>query len=161
MPDMAAKKKRPVWFDLNLLNLPAPGLLSIFHRVSGALLFLGLVWFLFLLDMSLGSEAGYAHAKAYLAHPAVKLSKVVGVPDPRLVEVVAAYVQRKEGAAATPEELIAWCKERCAGFKVPRYVRFVDSFDSIGMTASSKIQRNKLREYALADLGLSDQRKKA
>ena len=95
------------------------------------------------------------------AHPAVKLSKVVGVPDPRLVEVVAAYVQRKEGAAVTPEELIAWCKERCAGFKVPRYVRFVDSFDSIGMTASSKIQRNKLREYALADLGLADQRKKA
>ncbi|HET7671016.1 MAG TPA: AMP-binding protein [Burkholderiales bacterium] len=89
------------------------------------------------------------------AHPAVHLAKVVGVPDPRLVEVVAAYVQRKEGVSATPEELIAWCKERCAGFKVPRYVRFVDTFDAIGMTASSKIQRNKLREYALADLGLS------
>ena len=77
MPDLAAKKKRPVWFDLNLLNLPAPGLLSIFHRVSGALLFLGLVWFLFLLDMSLGSEAGYAHAKAYLGHPVVKLALLV------------------------------------------------------------------------------------
>jgi succinate dehydrogenase / fumarate reductase cytochrome b subunit len=77
MPDMAAKKKRPVWFDLNLLNLPAPGLLSIFHRVSGALLFLGLVWFLFLLDMSLSSEAGYAHARAYLAHPVVKLAMLV------------------------------------------------------------------------------------
>jgi fatty-acyl-CoA synthase len=89
------------------------------------------------------------------AHPAVKLAKVVGVPDSRLVEVVAAYVQKKEGASATPEELIAWCKERCAGFKVPRYVRFVDNFDAIGMTASSKIQRNKLREYALIDLGLS------
>jgi succinate dehydrogenase cytochrome b subunit len=74
MPDLAAKKKRPVWFDLNLLNLPAPGLLSIFHRVSGAMLFLGLVWLLFLLEMSLSSEAGYAHAKAYLAHPAVKLA---------------------------------------------------------------------------------------
>jgi acyl-CoA synthetase (AMP-forming)/AMP-acid ligase II len=92
---------------------------------------------------------------ALQAHPAVKLAKVVGVPDPRLVEVVAAYVQKKEGAAATAEELIAWCKERIAGFKVPRYVRFVDNFDAIGMTASSKIQRNKLREYALADLGLS------
>jgi fatty-acyl-CoA synthase len=90
------------------------------------------------------------------AHPAVELAKVVGVPDPRLVEVVAAYVVRKAGATVTPEELIAWCKERCAGFKVPRYVRFVDSFDAIGMTASSKIQRNKLREYALSDLGLAD-----
>jgi fatty-acyl-CoA synthase len=89
------------------------------------------------------------------AHPAVKLAKVVGVPDPRLVEVVAAYVQKKEGASATPEELIGWCKERIAGFKVPRYVRFVENFDAIGMTASSKIQRNKLREYALVDLGLS------
>ena len=95
------------------------------------------------------------------AHPAVKLSKVVGVPDPRLMEVVAAYVQRKEGAVVTPEELIAWCKERCAGFKVPRYVRFVDSFDTIGMTASSKIQRNKLREYALSDLGLADTKRRA
>ena len=89
------------------------------------------------------------------AHPGVELAKVVGVPDPRLTEVVAAYVVRKHGATVTPEDLIAWCKERCAGFKVPRYVRFVESFDTIGMTASSKIQRNKLREYALADLGLA------
>jgi succinate dehydrogenase / fumarate reductase cytochrome b subunit len=74
MADTAANKKRPVWFDLNLLHLPAPGLLSIFHRVSGALLFLGLVWFLFLLDMSTSSETGYAHARAYLAHPVVKLA---------------------------------------------------------------------------------------
>jgi fatty-acyl-CoA synthase len=94
------------------------------------------------------------------AHPEVELAKVVGVPDPRLVEVIAAYVVRKAGASVTPEDLIAWCKERCAGFKVPRYVRFVDSFDTIGMTASSKIQRNKLREYALSDLGLAGTRRK-
>ncbi len=87
-------------------------------------------------------------------HPAVKLSKVVGVPDARLMEVAAAYVIRKDGATASPEELIAWCKERCAGFKVPRYVRFIDSFEPIGMTGSAKVQRSKLREFALADLGL-------
>jgi succinate dehydrogenase / fumarate reductase, cytochrome b subunit len=73
MPDLAAKRKRPVWFNVSLLNLPAPGLVSIFHRVSGACLFLGLVWFLFLLEMSLGSEAGFEHARAYVAHPLVKL----------------------------------------------------------------------------------------
>ena len=73
MPDLAAKRKRPVWFNLSLLNLPAPGLVSIFHRVSGAWLFLGLVWFLFLLEMSLGSEAGFEHARAYVSHPFVKL----------------------------------------------------------------------------------------
>jgi len=88
-------------------------------------------------------------------HPAVRHSQVVGVPDKRLGEVAAAYVIRREGATVDEAALIAWCKERCAGFKVPRYVRFVDSFDAIGMTGSAKIQRNKLREYAVADLGLA------
>src|SRR4051812_5803361 len=74
MADLAAKRKRPVWFNVSLLNLPAPGLLSIFHRVSGALLFLGLVWFLFLLELSLGSEAGFERARAYVSHPLVKLA---------------------------------------------------------------------------------------
>ncbi len=89
-------------------------------------------------------------------HPAIRQAQVVGVPDPRLMEVPAAYVLLKEGAAAAPEEIIGWCKERCANFKVPRYVRIIDSFDGIGMTASSKVQRNKLREYALRDLGLGE-----
>jgi len=74
MPDLAAKKKRPLWYNLSPLNLPLPGLVSILHRVSGALLLLGLVWFLFLLDMSLTSEAGFARARVYLGHPLVKLS---------------------------------------------------------------------------------------
>ena len=77
MPDLTAKKKRPLWYNLSPLNLPVPGLVSIFHRVSGALLFLGLVWFLFLLDMSLASEAGFAHFQRYAAHPLVKLSMLV------------------------------------------------------------------------------------
>lgn len=72
MPDLTAKRRRPVWFNLSPLNLPVPGLVSIFHRVSGALLFLALVWFLFLLDMSLSSEAGFARARAYVGHPLVK-----------------------------------------------------------------------------------------
>ena len=79
MPDLAAKKKRPLWYNLSPLNLPLPGLVSILHRVSGALLFLGLVWFLFLLDMSLSSEAGFAHFRVYVAHPVVKLAMLVFV----------------------------------------------------------------------------------
>lgn len=74
MPDPAAKKKRPLWYNVSPFNLPLPGLVSIFHRISGALLFLGLAWFLFLLEMSLSSEAGFAHFKAYVAHPLVKLA---------------------------------------------------------------------------------------
>jgi fatty-acyl-CoA synthase len=87
-------------------------------------------------------------------HPAINQSQVIGVPDPRLIEVVAAYVILKDGVAARPDEIMAWCKERMANFKVPRYVRIVDGFDHIGMTASSKVQKTKLREYALDDLKL-------
>jgi len=74
MPDASLKKKRPLWYNLNLLNLPLPGLVSILHRISGALLFLGLVWFLFLLDMSLASEEGYARFARYVSQPPVKLA---------------------------------------------------------------------------------------
>ena len=73
MPDLAAKKKRPLWYNLNPLKLPVPGLVSILHRASGALLLLGLVWFLFLLDMSLASEAGFARFRGYVGHPLVKV----------------------------------------------------------------------------------------
>lgn len=87
-------------------------------------------------------------------HPAIRQAQVVGVPDPRLGEVAAAYVILNEGASVSPEEIIAWSRERCANFKVPRYVRMVSSFDGIGMTASSKVQKRKLRDYVIKDLGL-------
>ena len=77
MPDLTAKKKRPVWYNLSPLNLPVPGLVSIFHRASGALLFLGLIWFLFLLDMSLSSEAGLTRFRTYVGHPLLKLLLLV------------------------------------------------------------------------------------
>ncbi|MBM3374412.1 MAG: AMP-binding protein, partial [Betaproteobacteria bacterium] len=92
-------------------------------------------------------------------HPGIKQAQVIGVPDPRLVEVPAAYVILKDGASATPEELMAWSKERLANFRVPRYLKIVDSFETIGMTGSSKVQKNKLRAQALIDFGLEEQSK--
>jgi succinate dehydrogenase / fumarate reductase cytochrome b subunit len=77
MPDLTVKRRRPLWFNLSPLALPLPGLVSIFHRASGALLFLGLIWFLFLLDMSLSSEAGFERFRAYVAHPVTKLALLV------------------------------------------------------------------------------------
>lgn len=77
MSDTTAKKARPVWYNLNLLNLPVPGLVSIFHRISGALLFVGLIWLLFLLDMSLSSEADFDRFKSYVALPIVKVALLV------------------------------------------------------------------------------------
>ena len=80
---------------------------------------------------------------------------MVGVPDKRLLQVPAAYVIKVEGSRLTEEELMAWTRERCAGFKVPRYVKFIDTFENIGMTASAKVQRNKLLAQALLDFGFS------
>jgi fatty-acyl-CoA synthase len=88
------------------------------------------------------------------AHPAVQTAQVIGVPDARLGEVGCAYVTLKHGFSTKEEELVAWCKARCANFRVPRYVRIVQDFESIGMTASGKVQKTKLREHALRELKL-------
>ena len=79
MPDLTVKKRRPLWFNLSPLNLPVPGLSSIFHRVSGILLFLGLIGFLYLLDLSLASESGYAQAGDLLRHPVMKLLVIASI----------------------------------------------------------------------------------
>ena len=89
-----------------------------------------------------------------LAHAAVATAQVVGVPDARLGEVPAAYVTLNAGMHAGEEELIAWCKARCANFRVPRYLRVVADFEAIGMTGSGKVQKVKLREHALQEFGL-------
>ena len=91
-----------------------------------------------------------------LMNETIELAQVVGVPDERLGEVPAAFVVLKQGHQCTPDELIEWCKSRISNFKVPRYVRIVDNFDEIGMTGSSKVQKNKLRAYAITALGLSE-----
>lgn len=77
MSDTTVKKPRPVWFNVSPANLPVPGLVSIFHRISGILLFGGIIWFIFLLDMSLASPLTFAHFTSYMAHPLVKLVMLV------------------------------------------------------------------------------------
>ncbi|WP_043633569.1 AMP-binding protein [Nonomuraea candida] len=75
-------------------------------------------------------------------HPDVVVSGVVGRPDPRLGEEVVAFVQLKEGAAVTAEELIEWARERVGRVKYPREVRFVDS---VPVTSVLKLDRKALR----------------
>ena len=80
-------------------------------------------------------------------HPAVKLVQVVGVPDARLVEVAAAFIELRPGAQATEQEIIDFCKGRIASFKVPRHVRFVTEWPM----SSTKIQKYKLRDDFVAN----------
>ena len=82
-------------------------------------------------------------------HPAVKQAQIVGVPDARLVEVCAAFVVLNEGAQADASALLAWSRDEMAGFKVPRHMWIVDSFDEIGMTASAKVQKSRLAAHAM------------
>ena len=73
MPDAMVKKKRPLWYNLNLLNLPVPAVVSILHRVSGALLFVLTFALLYVLDASLASPERHDAARQILAHPLTKL----------------------------------------------------------------------------------------
>jgi long-chain acyl-CoA synthetase len=76
-------------------------------------------------------------------HPGVRESAVVGVPDEKRGETVKAFVSLKPGATATPEELIAHCKERMAAYKYPRSVTIVDELPK---TVTGKILRRELRQ---------------
>jgi len=90
-----------------------------------------------------------------LAHPAVETAQVIGVPDARLGEVPCAYVTLKSGQSVSETELISWTKDRAANFRVPRYLRIVQDFEAIGITASGKVQKTKLREHALREFKLA------
>jgi len=81
MSTAAAKKRRPKYLSLTALlfeiRMPVMAWVSGMHRISGALLFIPMTaWLLYLLDMSLASEAGFEHARRYLAHPLAKLGLV-------------------------------------------------------------------------------------
>jgi long-chain acyl-CoA synthetase len=76
-------------------------------------------------------------------HPAVLEAAVIGIPDPYWVEKVHAVVETREGVSTTAEELIAFCKKRIAGYKVPKTVEFVDSLPK---NPAGKILKKELRE---------------
>jgi fatty-acyl-CoA synthase len=83
---------------------------------------------------------------ALYKHPAVMAVAVVAKPDDKWGETPCAFVELKEGASATPEELTQWCRKHLAGYKVPRTIVFAD----IPKTSTGKIQKFKLREMAKA-----------
>jgi acyl-CoA synthetase (AMP-forming)/AMP-acid ligase II len=80
---------------------------------------------------------------AVFSHPAVAEVAVIGIPDDKWGELVTALVVRAEGHDVTAEEIIAHCRGKIAGYKIPKRVEFRDE---LARTATGKIQKFKLRE---------------
>jgi long-chain acyl-CoA synthetase len=77
----------------------------------------------------------------FYQHPAVQLAGVAGIPDSYRGETVKAFVVLKEGETATEEEIIAFCRERLAKFKVPTSVEFRSE---LPLSALGKVLRREL-----------------
>ncbi|WP_394833053.1 AMP-binding protein [Pendulispora rubella] len=86
-------------------------------------------------------------------HPAVSEAQVIGVPSAKYGEEVMAWVRRKPGTSVSHTDLGAFCAGKIATFKIPRYWKFVEEFP---MTVTGKIQKFRMREMAIVDLGLQN-----
>ena len=84
-------------------------------------------------------------------HPAIEDVQVVGVPDEKYGEELCAWVKLRPGGELTEEDVRAFCVGKIAHYKVPRYVRFTEEFP---MTVTGKVQKFKMRETSVAELGL-------
>jgi fatty-acyl-CoA synthase len=84
-------------------------------------------------------------------NPKVADVQVVGVPDLKYGEEIMVWVKLKQGQSATSEEFRDFCRGKIAHYKIPRYIRFVNEFP---LTVSGKIQKYKMREVAVEELGL-------
>ena len=100
-----------------------------------------------------GENVAPAEIEAHLGlHPAVKLVQVVGVPDPRLEQVPAAFVELKPGQTVTEQDLLDHCRDQIARFKVPRYIRFVSEWPM----SATKVQKEPLRARLLEELAINE-----
>ena len=138
-PEKTAEAIRDGWFYTGDVGSVDAGGNVMFHGRTKDMLKVG------------GENVAAAEIEAMLqTHPAVKLAQVVGIPDDRYVEVAAAFVELADGSQASEAELIAHCKGKLAGFKIPRHVRMVSEWPM----STSKIQKFKLRGGLIEELGL-------
>ena len=86
-------------------------------------------------------------------HPDILEVQVIGVPDIRYGEEIMAWIQLQKGSNTTADDIKDFCRGTIAHYKVPRYIKLTDTFP---MTITGKIQKFKMRETSIAELGLAD-----
>ncbi len=86
-------------------------------------------------------------------HPAIGDVQIVGVPDLKLGETVAAWIRLKPGEQATEDEIREYCRGKIAHFKVPQYISLVDEFP---MTVTGKVQKYRIRQLEIQRRGLEE-----
>ena len=89
-----------------------------------------------------------------MAHEGIEAVQVTGVPDPKYGEEIIAWISLKEGKDISEEDIKEYCKGKVAHYKVPRYIRFGNDFP---MTVTGKVQKYKMREISIKELGLEEQ----
>jgi len=84
-------------------------------------------------------------------HPKIRDVQVVGVPDEKYGEELCAWIILRENASASPEEICDFCRRQISHHKIPRHIRFVESFP---MTVTGKVQKYLIREAMIVELGV-------
>ncbi len=86
------------------------------------------------------------------AHPAIEDVQVIGVPDLKYGEELCAWIKLRPGQELTDEQVRQYCQGKIAHFKIPRYIRISADFP---MTVTGKVQKFRMRETSIAELGLT------
>ncbi len=87
-------------------------------------------------------------------HPKIETVEVFGVPDAKYGEAVCAWIKLREGEKADEEDIRAFCRERIAHYKIPRYIHFVEAFP---LTVTGKVQKFRMREMMVETLALTEE----
>ncbi len=88
-----------------------------------------------------------------MTHDGIEAVQVTGVPDPKFGEEIIAWISLKDGAKLTEDDAKQFCQGKIAHYKVPRYVRLSEDFP---MTVTGKVQKFKMREISIKELGLEE-----
>jgi fatty-acyl-CoA synthase len=88
-------------------------------------------------------------------HQAIEQVEVIGTPDEKYGEEICAWIKLREGQSATADDIRTFCKGKIAHFKIPRYIKFVDSFP---MTITGKVQKFVMREQMARELSSTERK---